>query len=582
METSLKMSSFATALLHENKRKSNTMNLMIPENLDILAMFKNNPPKFKPFKVDKACYFLHLINQARPKEDADTDTPFTNLSSKEMQKVAKNYRQYWDYFIRDLKIVHRIDSYRKHEYCKSFAFVDEYQTPIKKLDCKFKETDIQNKLKQNYFAQNKKNKPINYITKWFDDPKLEFDSEFALKIMEEIYEQKKHNTAIWDYNQLKDTFKNPLEQRNHSYRAIHKMTDCYAISRRDDNVKRLHTPLTGLNKLYRNLVTYAGEPINAIDMSNSQMYLGIKLFTRDYLIVVKEGGKKVTIYFDEPFERYQNMLRKKTIDKTALQNKITTHFLSKKTNKAKEECDSSLKNKKLRNTPTSNNTTKAIVVDDSLISNNNLNLSYSSFVDDVDDIFSINSSLNSNNSFIMLGLFAETPINSELQAYIDLATSGKFYEKIQEKIQQELEITYQSRDDVKVEVFKLLFSKVGKTTKFMKLFQQLFPTIYQIFYDIKKNDNSILPRVLQQIESHLMIDTIAKRIAVELPKAPIYTIHDCLATTEKNCVGFKKIMEEEFLKDVGYKPHMKEEQWRKENVYKHLDALIEKSHQLAS
>lgn len=182
----------------------------------------------------------------------------------------------------------------------------------------------------------------------------------------------------------------------------------------------------------------------------------------------------------------------------------------------------------------------------------------------------------------MLGLFKDSPLNIRFQEYFRLAIKGNFYESLREKIHQELGVYIESRGDVKRNVFKFMFSEVHSKSKFVKLFEALFPDIYKVFYDIKEYDHSVLPRALQRIESNLFIDRIAKRVSKELPKAPIYTIHDSIASTKQYIPTIRKIMEEEFVDGIGAIPGIKEEHWCKANIIKEVNELKQKAFAVAS
>jgi hypothetical protein len=101
--------------------------------------------------------------------------------------------------------------------------------------------------------------------------------------------------------------------------------------------------------------------------------------------------------------------------------------------------------------------------------------------------------------------------------------------------------------------------------------------VYSIFKNIKKGDKTVLARLLQNIDSYLFIDVIAKRIAKELPNAPIYTIHDSIATTKSNALRVQHIIEEELTKAVGYKPTLETEYWNKDEIYKEVSKLRERA-----
>lgn len=121
-----------------------------------------------------------------------------------------------------------------------------------------------------------------------------------------------------------------------------------------------------------------------------------------------------------------------------------------------------------------------------------------------------------------------------------------------------LGVTYNNRKEVKTAIFQVLFTAnqfIGqKRAAPKRLFKRLFPSVYEIFAIIKKQNKVTLPCLLQSIESLLVIKTISKRINEERPDVPIFTVHDSIATTTGNHLYVKKVMEEELEKALGHNP----------------------------
>ena len=186
------------------------------------------------------------------------------------------------------------------------------------------------------------------------------------------------------------------------------------------------------------------------------------------------------------------------------------------------------------------------------------------------------------NYYIMLGEMAVSPMNKEVLPYVELVRGGEFYEYLQKRFKEELGLEYADRKQVKAAVFQTLFthnSFIGqKEAAPKRIFAKCFPEVYKIFKLIKSKDKSLLPRLLQSIESYLMIDIICKRIAKEFPEAPIFTIHDSVATTETYLDDVVRIIEEECEKAIGFAPKLKLEHWNPENMDEHLSELAAKAH----
>jgi hypothetical protein len=199
-------------------------------------------------------------------------------------------------------------------------------------------------------------------------------------------------------------------------------------------------------------------------------------------------------------------------------------------------------------------------------------------VDDFIKFYSINKSLFSQlfqnstiySCIIMCLKSVKMPINKDVATFVESVSKGNFYELLSEMIKQEMNLSITDRKELKAIVFLVLFTDnrfIGQDDAApKKIFRELFPTIYRLFALIKKRDKSILPRILQTIESHLMLKVIAKRISKERPSLPIFTIHDSIATTVGNEDYVQKVMQEELTKYIGHSPTLSVEYWTPENM----------------
>lgn len=177
---------------------------------------------------------------------------------------------------------------------------------------------------------------------------------------------------------------------------------------------------------------------------------------------------------------------------------------------------------------------------------------------------------NTTNSYIMLSKSAQIQADSDLERYKLLVQQGVFYEYLADSIGEELGIGYNDRKKVKAAVFQVLFTDnrfLGQAeAKPKQLFKKHFPTVYELFSRIKKSDKTNLPRLLQRIESHLMLLVVAKRIARERPRLPIFTIHDSIVTTEGDEEYVKSVLLDEMTKAIGFPPKLSTEVWQPSNL----------------
>lgn len=494
------------------------MRIYIPENLDIFELTHNNPPSFKPYKLDKLCYILHLINAIPLMDKNIQGEDFVPINAKKLQDKIQNYKKYLNYLESDLQIIESDNHYVVGEKSKGFRFIEQYRTPVKSMQVE--DFTFRNKLKAHKNRKIESVKHLGFLTKWFND-KLRIDYDYINEFLVEEHNLKIKDKALWDYDRVRKKYKHPTNQMVHAQMSAQRLKWQDYNLMLDDNVYRFHTNLTNMPSRIRNGVTYDGQKLISLDIKNSQPYLSTILLSRDFWIVQKFEPNKnnsLSIAFDEPQSRYFSSF-----------NQINKVF-----NEIK--CDT-------------------------------LNISH------------IN--IHNNDSYIMLGEIPQSLINNEFQNYIDLVVSGKLYEFLEDAFLQELGIELKDRKEVKAAVFQVLFTsnqfKGQAEAAPKRLFEQKFKAVYDVFAKIKSKDKSLLPRLLQSIESHLMINVIAKRVSEEYPLAPIYTIHDSISTTAEYVDAVELIMMEELTKAIGHPPTIKQEVWCKSNMVKHLEILKEKA-----
>lgn len=501
------------------------MRLYIPENLDIFELTHNNPPTFKPYKLDKLCYILNLIN-AIPLMDKDIQgEDFIPINAKKLQDKIQNYKQYLDYLELDLKIIECDNHYLVGEKSKGYRLIEKYRTPVKPFQVV--DFTFRKKLKVEKNCEQESVKHLDFATKWFND-KLQIDYNYVDAFLREEHHLKMQDRSLWEYDRIRKKQKHPTNQMIHAQMSAQRLKCKDYNLMLDDNVYRLHTNLTNMPSRIRNAITYDGQKLYSLDIKNSQPYISTVLLSRDFWIEQKNEPNTpntLSISFREP-----QSLREPQSRKSLSFNNIND------------------------------------------INNKILNISHIK--------------IHNNDNYIMLGEIPQSLIDNEFQHYIDLVVSGKLYEFLEQAFQKELGIHLKDRKEVKAAVFQVLFTanqfKGQAEAAPKRVFEKMFKEVYDVFAKIKSKDKTLLPRLLQSIESHLMINVIAKRIAEEYPNAPIYTIHDSITTTEEYVDVVEQIMKEELSKAIGHPPKIAKEEWCKSNMEKHLEKLKQKTFATAS
>lgn len=138
------------------------------------------------------------------------------------------------------------------------------------------------------------------------------------------------------------------------------------------------------------------------------------------------------------------------------------------------------------------------------------------------------------------------------------------YEFMQEQSQQTASPLI-TRKDSKEGMFEILFGK-DRNSPMRKLYKQLFPEVAKVYSLIKQGSHSRLARLLQSIESHVMLKIITKKIATQHPHIPMFTIHDSIAVPVQYGETVRAIMEAELTRITGLCPRLKMEYWKPESL----------------
>ena len=165
-------------------------------------------------------------------------------------------------------------------------------------------------------------------------------------------------------------------------------------------------------------------------------------------------------------------------------------------------------------------------------------------------------------TIIMLVKVLQSIDIKEVNVYSRMAKSGNFYQHLSK-------IMYPKRAFDKALMKKLTYTVFfsdnraiqGMNYAAKRDFRRMFPDVYKIFSAIKRKNHRALSHILQRIESEIMIQNVSKRISVERPDLPIFTIHDSVATTIGNEDYVITLIKEEAKKLTGLEVKLGLEYW---------------------
>ncbi len=152
----------------------------------------------------------------------------------------------------------------------------------------------------------------------------------------------------------------------------------------------------------------------------------------------------------------------------------------------------------------------------------------------------------------------------DIKEYTKLVTTGQFYDYMMLKFDN-ARILYFDRRDFKEKLFLVFFGRVDTkyTSKGVRLFGKLFPTVTEFFNSIKAGQHNQLAILLQKFESYTMLKKVAPAIAVKFPDLPLLTKHDSLLPAPQmtglilprdRVEDVKNLIEDEIEKTTGLRP----------------------------
>lgn len=481
-----------------------SLNKYIPENINIDELLEQFPPSFS-LERDKLVHLLSLLNEipAYDHRKYEDAEGWIPINTTLVQKQGiRDFPKYRDWMI-DTGIIETDNRYLVGVKSRCYRFTEKYQT-IVRVEPIYKKTLIKALVKE-LKTDFISRKTYANLYQWFDG--LEIDVESAKLYLIGKYRLDVENGVSHSIKKLSSSLINIDKIANKQFH--------FSV---DKSAGRLHHNLTNIKSELRNFISYKGQSLVSIDIANSQPVMSLLLLNPEFW-GIERSKLRVKLGAQENFE-----------------NQVITNFNFRQ-----------------------------------ILSFSGLNIN----ILDFNNIFFQNT-LN-RSSLIMLAELLETLDEPDVQTFIQKTVKGELYEHLEEQIRgQNEDITnaIKSRRDLKKIIFTVLFTDnrffhqntIKHNALPKRIFESIFPNVYRMFAFVKQYDKSILPLLLQSIESKLILEKVARRISRENPLLPIFTIHDSITTTVGNEEYVKMIMLEEINKMIGVVPTVKEEYWSSENV----------------
>lgn len=488
------------------------MKFYLPADLDLEQHYAENPP-FERFSKDKMVVILStLITIPIHNKNLVIEQGFVPLSATVLKGMFTDYKRYLTYGL-ESGLLKSDKSYLKGFKCTGYKIALPYGKDLQTVN--LKSLPLKRHFNKRYRVLENSTKPYAFLNAWFAKG-LEIDTYKAYAFLKAEYALKIEYPALRDYEMRYDTtyytpsgkkgdyrkvMKDPLLQYQQGVLSLQKLKEGEYSCHVDATVKRYHSVLTNMRSPLRNYLTFKGEKMVSIDITNSQPYL--------LCLLLQDGFWKS--------------------DKIVLPNAVTikNQFLEGK----------KIEKPKILLSSLSNNFYDILTIDA-------LNIDKENTYKDID--------------YFMLVKIRQTLVKTGYEAYVKEAGNGTLYYSLQPAFEAVMGYTINDRKELKKAMFQVLFTSnqfIGQEQAAPKrIFKTQYPEVYALCNAIKQKDASLLPKLLQRIESHVMLTVIAKRLHKSYPKVPLFTVHDSILTTERNAQLVATVMQEELTRCIGYSP----------------------------
>ena len=238
------------------------------------------------FNKEKAYYFMSLISSiAARNPDIVTEDGYTPINQRTIKdgdrqrgiKCIKDIKAYIDY-LKNSGVILCDDKYLAGTKSYGYKFTTQYSLhrySVRLIECHYTD-DFINDYTRQYSA-------YPYLFQWYQQNRLMIDDTAANEYAFHLYMDKMNDLTktSWDRNN-KGEIKHPETQYRSALLNIAKIKHHLYEAHIDINVHRLHSAFTGLGKKYRQFVTYAGDRLVGIDITNSQPYIVSLILNKDF------------------------------------------------------------------------------------------------------------------------------------------------------------------------------------------------------------------------------------------------------------------------------------------------------------
>lgn len=200
---------------------------------------------------------------------------FVPLSSEKLARRFKDYKVYLDYLV-ETGVFYSNNHYEPNVSSRKYKYSYRYSNdePVQYQFDKPMAYQTREYIRQQRLDEEME----NYLYNWYNEGKLKINYHSARSYSNKMKDLKMKRLIDWDINTKTGKKKYPVQQYHSSLINMNGLNVQDYNAHRDNEIHRLHSRLTSLQKECRNFVSYDNTELASIDISNSQPYLMCLLF----------------------------------------------------------------------------------------------------------------------------------------------------------------------------------------------------------------------------------------------------------------------------------------------------------------
>lgn len=555
--------------------------VLVPGNLDADELIRKYPPQTSGFVIEKMLGIIDLIYKQSAYTKWEKYNNHTQILSSVFYKLADDYLVYVNYLVK-ARIISWDKSYRPAKEFPNdpksmgYKFLEPYNKHLPVLFnlATLNKSDRRITRSRSSISKTRTLKNAHQYTsilkeypfvKYLD--KLDFDFEGAYKLLNRL----SGSTIPSNASDVEIS------------EAIHKLTSYATVveqfqevpSKRviiDDFGKRLHSPLTSLKKPFRQFLKYRGQNLIGLDLKNAQPFLALALMKESFWLEqiqpsvdgLTQRGKAILS---------QPLARRIVVDINSVKNRLPQilnigdlypelaqdlwgYGDREREGRAELNVNPSMPERRPKDKVLKSG---QLDYDPRLVKSNQPEL-----------------------LTILNGISLDLVDNESVIKFQEDVVNGRIYEKLIDELERmisdnanvkfvlsENNLPWNTQGDKRKAAKSLMvmamFSPNKSRRPLMKLAREIlkrcYPEIAWFFIYLKRADYTLLAKLLQRVESFLILKACAKAIRLSNKQIPIWTIHDNIVTTAYHKNQVYQIMRETIKKYIGYAPEIGVEDW---------------------